>query len=70
MSDFADADTEPMEQADLPMEEDGSSSEEEERQEQGRRKRGVKRGTKRGPYKKAPPDARRRIVVCFQAGSD
>ena len=58
-----------MEHADLPMEEDGSSSEEEERREQDRRKQGVRRGTKRGPYRKTPPDARHRIE-CFQAGGD
>ena len=34
------------------------------------RKRGVKRGTKRGPYQRVAPDARRRIVECFQADGD
>lgn len=34
------------------------------------RRRGVKRGTKRGKYQRVAPDARRRIVDCFNGGGD
>lgn len=34
------------------------------------RMRGVKRGMKRGPYKKVGADARQRIIDCYKAGGD